>query len=90
MSFFCFYNSVDAKEVGRGRIEIDSDLPVLRYDKVSEKCYRVSFVPKKAGLHDLVVKYNDRVVGGKILQVLVTATAALHRKYRPCFRYSSC
>ena len=51
--------------MAKGTLEIDSDLPVLSYEKEGEKKYRVTFVPKKSGTHDLVVKYNGIPCAGK-------------------------
>ena len=59
---------VDASEMTKGQLEIDSDLPVRQYDKIGPNIYQVTIVPKKVGKHDLVIKYNEQVVDGKWLK----------------------
>ena len=51
--------------MSQGQLEIDSDLPVRKYDKLAPNVYHVIFVPRKLGHHDLVIKYNSVVVEGE-------------------------
>ena len=62
---YFFFLSVDASEMGKGTLMIDSDIPVLSYDKIGHKVYQVTMVPKQAGKHDLVIKYGDEIMAGK-------------------------
>ena len=57
--------SVDASEAGKGRLEIDSGLPILKYEKVEERVFACTFVPKKPGKYDVVARYNGIMVEGK-------------------------
>ncbi len=40
--FSIFFFLVDAREAVKGLIEIDSDLPVVNYDKIEDRNYRVN------------------------------------------------
>ena len=44
MFFSTFFFLVDAREAVKGLIEIDSDLPVVNYDKIEDRNYRVNFL----------------------------------------------
>ena len=70
---FCFFKSkndlvvsVDASLAGKGRLEIDSGLPILKYEKTDERIYSCSFVPKKTGKYDILAKYNGVMVEGSV------------------------
>ena len=57
-------SSVDASAAGKGTLEIDSDLPILQYDSIGQRQYQITFVPKKVGVHELLIKYNGITVEG--------------------------
>ena len=63
--------SVDASAVGKGQLEIDSDLPIREYNTIGERVYSISYVPRKTGSHHLTVKYNSIVVEGEHLLLLL-------------------
>ena len=44
---------------------MDSDLPVISYDKVGNQVYKVTILPKNLGKHDMKVLYNNRHAPGK-------------------------
>ena len=50
----------------KGRLELDSDLSIQKFDKQQRQVYRVTFTAFKIGLYDLVVKYDGQVVPGKL------------------------
>ena len=49
----------------KGTLEIDSSVEVTAYDKLSQNTYRVTMVPKRAGSHDVIIKYNGEEIEGK-------------------------
>ncbi|KAK2190476.1 hypothetical protein NP493_78g00027 [Ridgeia piscesae] len=55
---------IDASEMSKGTIEIDSNLPVQHYDKIGDNIFEVTILPKKSGQHDLTIRYNNQIVEG--------------------------
>ncbi|KAI0234474.1 Filamin-C [Lamellibrachia satsuma] len=55
---------IDASEMSKGTVEIDSNLPVQHYDKIGDNIFEVTILPKKTGQHDLAIRYNNQVVEG--------------------------
>ena len=56
---------VDASEHCTGTIEIDSDLPVLNYEKLGERVYGITYLPRNCGRHDIALKFKDKEIDGK-------------------------
>jgi len=66
-----FRFEMDASEFTNGTIELDSNLPVRRYDKVGQRKYEVTIVPFKVGVHDITIKMDGLEVAGSPFTVHV-------------------
>lgn len=65
---------LDAAEMKKGTLEIDSSVEVTAYDKLSQNTYRITVVPKRAGSHDVIIKYNGEEIEGCPFQLEVKAS----------------
>ena len=68
---------VDASEVKKGTLEIDSDLPIHKYDKLGHNRYQVTFIAMRPGHHDLVIKYD----GGNCTRSVIILVLSLIYNY---------